>query len=297
MEFHCEDLPQFGVVLVPPSSPEYDRLLADIQRRINHPVEGSPPLPESIRPRIVEEDRETSAILLNRSQHGIAAIQQVWNFQEANGRTYTSSIGGGSNPSVLLPFGLSEKILKLYGYWQMILPGSKRYLCRNGAAVGDNSDVRPPGPDEVWNGGVGGGGGGGGRSRGSLEKVTLVLDGVFFDDGGFVGPNQKGLWEQVVLSAEAHLQLARIAREGHDGGATPQRILAQIESVTGPATEHPPMPPPSSRGTSTPEAVRESALQRLAWEIGMARKRQGDERTVYMLLAWANESLPHFRKL
>jgi hypothetical protein len=109
MEFHCEDLPQFGVVLVPPSSPEYDRLLADIQWRINHPVEGSPPLPESIRPRILEEDRETSAILLNRSQHGIAAIQQIWNFQEVNGRNYTSSIGGGSNPSVLLPFGFPRR--------------------------------------------------------------------------------------------------------------------------------------------------------------------------------------------
>jgi ABC-type siderophore export system fused ATPase/permease subunit len=29
----------------------------------------------------------------------------------------------------------------------------------------------------------------------------------------------------------------------------------------------------------------------------MARKSQGDERTVYMLLAWAHEQLPHFRKL
>ena len=295
MEFRCEDLPQFDVVLVPPSSAEYEQLRADIQRRNDHPVEGSPPLPESMRPRILEEDRETSAILLSRSQHGIAAIQQVWSFQEVNGRTYTSSIGGGSNPSVLLPFGLSEKILKLYGYWQVILPGSKRYLSRNGEQVGDNSDVRPPGPDEVWKGGgFGVGGGGGRRSQGPLANVTLTLDGVFFDDGGFVGPNQKGLWEQVVVSAESHLRLSRIAREGHDKGATPQKILAEIESVTGPATDHPPVPPPPRGGA---EVYRDSALQKLARQIGMARKSQGDERTVYMLLTWANEQLPHFRKL
>jgi hypothetical protein len=294
MEFRCEDLPQFGVVLVPPSSAEYEQLRADIQRRNDHPVEGSPPLPEAMRPRILEEDRETSAILLNRSQHGIAGIQQVWSFQEVNGRTYTSSIGGGSNPSVLLPFGLSEKMLKLYGYWQVILPGSKRYLSRDGELVGDNSDVRSPGPEEVWKGGVGGGGGGGGRTRGPLEKVTLTLDGVFFDDGGFVGPNQKGLWEQVVLSAEAHLRLARIAREGHDAGDTPQKILAEIEGVTGPATERPPVPPPPRGGA---EGIATLALQKLARQMGMARKGQGDERTVYMLLAWANEPLPHFRKL
>ena len=101
-----------------------------------------------MRPKILEEDRETSAILLNRSQHSIAEIQQVWTFEEESGRTYTSSIGGGANPSVLLPFGLSEKVLNLYRYWKVILPGSKRYLGRNGEQVGDNSDVRPPAPAE-----------------------------------------------------------------------------------------------------------------------------------------------------
>jgi hypothetical protein len=107
MEFYCEDLPQLGVVLVPPSSPEYDRLLADVQRRINHPVAGSPPIPESMQMRISPEDRETSAILLTHSQNGIVAVQQVWTLQETSGRTYTGSIGSGANPSVLLPFGIA----------------------------------------------------------------------------------------------------------------------------------------------------------------------------------------------
>jgi hypothetical protein len=52
MEFYCEDLPLHGVVLIPPSSPDYDSLLADIQRRIDHPVAGSPPIPESMQARI-----------------------------------------------------------------------------------------------------------------------------------------------------------------------------------------------------------------------------------------------------
>lgn len=296
MEFHCEDLPQYGVVLVPPSSPEYDLLLADIQRRIDHPVEGSPPLPESIHGRISEQDRETSAILLNRSPHGITAIQQVWSFQEANGRAYTSAIGGGWNPSVLLPFGIPEKLLKLYGYWHVILPGSKRYLSGNGEQVGDNSDVRPPEPDEVWTGGVMSTRAGGDCSRGPMKKVTLTLDGVFFDDGGFVGPNQKGLWEQIVFSAEAHLRLTTIARHGHDSGVAPQKILAEIETVTGPAADRPPAPPPPS-GAAIQETYGELVLQMLAWRIGMTRKSQGDERTVHMIMAWGDTRLPHFRKL
>ena len=296
MEFHCGDLPQYGVVLVPPTSPEYDAMVADIQRGSDHPVEGSPPLPETMRVRIGEQDRETSAILWNHSRNGIAAIQQVWTFEETSGRTNSSSIGGGMNPSVLLPFGIPEKLLKLYGYWHVILPGSKRYLSASGEQVGDNSDVRPPGPDEVWTGGVAGGRSGGNRSRGPMKEVTLTLDGVFFTDGGFAGPNQKGLWERVVSSAEAHVRVLKIARQEHDGGTAAAQILAAIESVTGPAPDRPPIPVPP-RGAATRESYAELALQALAWQIGMYRRAQGDERTVYMLMDWGEAKVPQFRKL
>jgi hypothetical protein len=186
---------------------------------------------------------------------------------------------------------------KLYGYWQVILPGSKRYLSASGEQVGDNSDVRPPGPDEVWTGGIAGGRGGGNRSRGPMKEVTLTLDGVFFTDGGFAGPNRKGLWEQIVSSAEAHLRLAKIAREGHDSGVAAGKILAEIETVTGPAADRPPIPIPP-RDARTPETYAAAALERLAWQIAMSRKGQGgDERTVYMLMAWGDAHLPNYRKL
>ena len=296
MEFHCGDFPQHGVVLVSPTSPEYDLLVADIQRRIDHPADGSPPLPESMRDRISEQDRETSAILLNRSPNGIAAIQPVWSLQETNGRTYTTSFGGGSNSSVLLPFGISEEGLKHFRYWRVILPGSRRYLNAHGEQAGDNSDVRPPAPDETWMGGGVGAGGGRKRFRAPMKEVTLTLDGVFFDDGGFVGPNHKGLWEQTVLNAEAHLRLAKLARQGHDNGVAPPKILAEIETVTGPANDFPPAPP-TPRDAWTPEMRGELALQRLGWQIHMTRENQGDERTVRMLIAWGDARLPHFRKL
>jgi hypothetical protein len=114
MEFHCVDLPQHGVVLVPPTDAEYDGLLADIRRRMEHPVAGSrPPLTE--KPGISDEYRETSSILVNRGSRTIAELQQVWRFEQVDGRTGVSAIGGGGgSSSVLLPFGLDERSLKLY---------------------------------------------------------------------------------------------------------------------------------------------------------------------------------------
>lgn len=125
MEFLCEDLPQHGLVLVPPSSPEYDPLLAEIQRRLDQPPDGAPPIPEEFRPRISDADRPTSAILLNRSPKTIAAMQAVWRFVTVTGRSYRHSRGMLSAQSLLLPFGRSEDLLKLFGYWHTILPGSK----------------------------------------------------------------------------------------------------------------------------------------------------------------------------
>jgi hypothetical protein len=298
MEFLCRDLREFGVELIPPSAPEYDALLADIRWRVDDPVDGSSPIPAWMRGRIDDEDRETSAILVNRSRLGIAAVQQVWSFRESDGRTHTHSTGtGANNPSILHPYGIPEKALTLRGYWDVILPGSKRYLSRNGRLLGDNSDVRPPAGDEVWiGGGIGGGGGGGRRSGGQIESVTLTLDGVFFTDGGFVGPNQARLWEQVVARAEAHEQLTRVAKEGRDRGDAPGKILADIETFTGPAPPNRMPMPVHSRSVAGMDEFRRMDLQKLAWQIAMARQR-GDEIALQLIVGWGDVRAPEFRKL
>jgi hypothetical protein len=150
---------------------------------------SSPPLPEGLRPRILPEERPTSAILLNRSAKSIAGLQVVWRFESETGRTFRHSHGILSPKTLLLPFyQQNDSIAKLNNYWQTIFPGSKRYIAESGL-VGDNTDVRPPSDDAKWRGGtIGGRGGGGGSSREPIRQVTLVLDGVFFLDGEFVGP-------------------------------------------------------------------------------------------------------------
>jgi len=296
MEFQCEDLPQYGLSLVPSSSADYDALLSDIQQRLDHPVDGSPPIPERHRPTIADSDRETSAILINRSKKAIAGLEVVWRYDAAAGGSYRHASEMLSGQGLLLPFGMSAKSLKLNGYWQVILPGSKRYL-GGGKMVGDNTDVRPPGPDEKFQGGgFGGGGGGSSSGRGPVRQVTLVLDGVFFADGEFVGPNREGLWERTVSDAQAHIEVAKIARNGHDNGVPPDQTLAAVAQLTGPAPEHLPLPP-GFRGTGASlEEYRQWALQKLAFQIAMSRRfpNYSDEREVYMLMGWTETVLPQF---
>jgi hypothetical protein len=285
MEFRCLGLPQFGLILIPPSSPEYDGMVADIQRRLDHPVTGSPPLlPAGFQPRIASEDRDTSAVLLNRGQKPVFALTLIWNYVEVSGRFYshTYTLGVGAFPSLLLPFGMTDHSRRLAGYWHIVLPGSKRYLGA-GKMIGDNSDVRPPAPDEMWTGGIAGGGGGGRRMGGPVQfrEVTLVIDGVFFTDGQFAGPNQGLLWEQVVSEGEATIQIAQLARQGHFDGLPNERIFATIDEITGPVPERGLSPWPGGRADA--ESWKRYALGKLATMIAGMRRQTGDARTIYTL--------------
>jgi len=300
VEFLCEDLPQHGLVLVPPSSPDYAPLLADIRQRLDNPADGAPPIPPQYRPRISEEDHPTSAILLNKSAKTIAALQVFWRFETEAGRSYRHSHGMLSVQTLLRYGGSAPSFSPIMGYWHTIFPGSKRYLAESGM-VGDNTDVRPPAPEEKWRGGIMvGGSSGGGPAREPIKQITLVLDGVFFLDGEFVGPNREKLFEQTVADAEAHMSVARIARDAHNNGTTSAQILAEIEKVTGPAPEHPPMMNLAFRNPDvTQDDFRRAALQQIAFQLANRRKfpQAGDDGTVYMVMAWADTVLPNFRKL
>ena len=299
MTFLCEDLPKHGLVLVPPSSGDYGPLLDDIRRRMANPVDGSPPFPEHLLPRIVPEERPTSAILLNRGSKTVAGLHVIWRFETETGRSYRQSQGMLSPNGVLLRFGRPDSNLALLGYWHTIFPGSKRYLGESGM-VGDNTDVRLPAGDEKWGGGmIGARGGGGGNRREPLRQVTLGLDGVFFLDGEFVGPDTEHLFERTVADAEAHRIVGRIAREGHDHGRRPEDILAEIERVTGPAPERPPMGMAFRNAGASPEDFLRSALQTIAFNLGMRRRfpqAPSEEQTVLSVMTWSEAVVPRFRK-
>jgi hypothetical protein len=203
--------------------------------------------------------------------------------------------------TLLLPFGRSnDALLKLYRYWSTILPGSKRYLSESGM-VGDNTDVRQPAEDEKWQGGRGGGSGGsGGSSRELVRQITLALDGVFFLDGEFVGPNREKLFELTIADADAHRIVARIAQDSHNQGLLPRQTLAAIEKTTGPAPERPPTNPAFLNPDATEAEFRRAALQQIAFQLAGRRRfpqLADEEQTVLMIMAWNDAVLPHFRKV
>jgi hypothetical protein len=137
---------------------------------------------------------------------------------------------------------------EVFRYWQSILPGSKRLLHGNGM-FGDNTDVRPPQGAEVWRGGgfMMSGGSNNRPDPDTLRSVVLVIDGVLFEDGEFVGPNEMHLWEEVYYDREVKLGAAHIASEEKARGRSAAEIIAEVDRYTGPPLGPPQMLPPMAR--------------------------------------------------
>ncbi|MEO8026114.1 MAG: hypothetical protein ABI823_06555 [Bryobacteraceae bacterium] len=212
MEFRCIDLPDAGVILISPADPRFAELVAEIRHRVQ---DFHAPAPSEAEAEVDWSD-PAGAVLVNRSERPIAAQSLVWKFEDDRGHTFrhTYTHGASGVPSLLLPFWANDHQREHAQYWTTILPGSNRFLSR-GRVLGNNSDVRPPSPGEEWRGGfIGNGGGGGGRGwPRPIAQATLVLDGVFFADGAFAGPNEARLWEQIVFAAETRQASSKLAAE------------------------------------------------------------------------------------
>ncbi len=125
--------------------------------------------------------------------------------------------------------------------------------------------------------------------------MKLTLDGIFFVDGGFAGPNRLGAWEQTTFAAEAYLTCAALAQEARRHGTPPAEFFAQVQTLTGQMDER--MPTPLHRpNLESGEPIRLYELQMVGCRVFDLRKRLGDEAAFAAVEAWATAPVPKFNK-
>ena len=287
-QIQYSDLPQYGVALVPPSSPDFAGMLADIERRVANPVAGSPSYPDGA-PQVSDIDRASSAILVNRGTKPIANVTIVWRRKRS-----MLSLGLMNGPTVLDAFWLPPAEVTWANYWRVILPGSKRYIGAR-TMVGDNSDVRPPTPAEQ----------GGSNLFPRPEPLfagdaidSMTIDGVFFADGSFVGPDRQKMWERTVYNVQEQQALATVARAGRNRGESAAQILKDVEALTGPAEQRFPTHQRSQfYQLTSPADFQDWFLAQTGRSIDRQRQHGGDDVALAMLLAWSNIEPPHFSRM
>jgi hypothetical protein len=127
--------------------------------------------------------------------------------------------------------------------------------------------------------------------------VKLSLDGVFFEDGGFAGPDQLGSWEQTVSAAETYLELGALAREARHSGMSADEFFRTVRDVTGQPEQGrlPPPPPPGLDRASGP--LREFERSMVGWRVLHMRERLHDDVVIERVAEWSDAVIPKFHKL
>jgi hypothetical protein len=280
-----EDFPQAGLVLIGPSSSDYNSLVSQIKARSS----PTPPQSDFETP----EDPNRSVVFINKSEKPVALLQVLWHFAFADGREAVGACAWAGSELLLLPFDVTPQNKSAMKYSSAILPGSKRYITNAGNVIGDNTDVRPPSDDEIAKGGGISGSGGGYLDPKPFTRLTISIEGAFFDSGEFAGTNRTKLFEQIVAEANARAKIIEMARQK---GKSASAILDEIQSSARELKTRPrPLLIPDP---NMPISVYEQrAFFDLATNIENTRAFKGDSQTLGLILNWASSELPAFRKL
>lgn len=225
--FTCQGIPGRGVILTPPSAPEFPYLLEAIRTRTREKIDGAPPAPDI--DAVTPEELECSAVLLNYSNKTIRELALRWTFESSGARPRVSSRIGLLGQSEILPMGPRHPLL---AYWNVIMPGSVRLITRE-HMYGNNLDIRSPRPEELHHGGwmqIKGGA----IEPMNATTVDLALDGVLFEGGEFTGEDKSGiLWNLISAEVDLKSETSALAKKASEEGRSAEEALARVLEFLG----------------------------------------------------------------
>jgi len=189
VQFNTRDLPEHGIHIVTPVDKSFDDLAA---------IHFKNRSPESLKP---------FAVFIKNSGHKpVLAYALKWELRDQDGRLITSNTIGYSELGLLM----GDEIPKDVKHTNTIEPGAMRCFSWDSQieqdaveAVGATGMSSRPLPT------VEGGSSILASKLSQATNVSVSVDGVFFEDGTFVGPNTTGYFEQIQAMLNARVDLLR----------------------------------------------------------------------------------------
>jgi hypothetical protein len=224
IQVNIKDIPEEGIRILAPSDPSFDK-------KVESFLKGPSGLVDRIKP--------FSVIVENTGQLAIVGSRLTWEIVKSDGTVYRHQVGS-ANPQVFLG---GDKIIQT-AQGAAIPPHSKRFVSLVGsAAEGEqvdlntieltfrgsqselqefNQELLQGNREEAFN-------------KSSIAKtmaeatnVTVSIDGIFFEDGTFVGENKTGLFEEVKAYVDAEYDMVTEISVAQKQGETPDSIVAQV---------------------------------------------------------------------
>jgi hypothetical protein len=220
VKVHKKDLPEHGLVIIGPADPSFDALLtAHLKGKPNEVMDSLKPF---------------SFFVDNRSNRTVVAYSLQWCFTKADGTNecYADSL---TNPRALMDGdNLPDEMIEQSG---RIKPHSARFFSLV-SPDGSGSISVPASPEEVeqLKKGVS-------PDRGALLRryglelskysdITFSIDGAFFDDGTFVGPDVTGFFGETKAMISARYDvLNEIMRGVSNPGKNKEDVFKEVETM------------------------------------------------------------------
>lgn len=227
MKISVKDLHEHGVRIISPTDPSFDRRA---QAFVNSESQET-----------IQTIKAFAVIVENTRNIAIVGTRLNWEIIKLNGTIINMPVGS-ANPRALMDRGESKGVHTAGG--AAIGPHSTRFISLIGSAgEGEKVDARSSWlsfrgsrsemeefnaavargeRDEAFNKSVIG------KLLREARSVTVSIDGVFFEDGTFVGEDKTGFFEEIKAYVDAEYDLATEISVANKQGKTPNDIFEQV---------------------------------------------------------------------
>jgi hypothetical protein len=207
VKFRSKDFPEHGVTLVVPSDPAF----ADFKAKLAGQLSSS--------------GDSYSVFLMNTSSRAIVGYRIKWECVDSRGDTSATDVSNvvswiflhGEEAKRRAAVNRSQEVIKPGSTWLISFGAPAQPVGSGGAeATFDSTEFAGSGQAEPITGCV---------------SVTAIADGIFFDDGTFVGPDTTDFFTEVSSQLDARYEILRGVQDDLAAGRRPDEIFRGLEMI------------------------------------------------------------------
>jgi hypothetical protein len=259
IQFRAKDIAEHGLVVITPSDPEFAPLLAS---RFN----GANPAVEALRPFAV--------LIKNVSTQPVVAYSLEWELTREDGKVFTQSRSYIAAWKLMGMKGSDDATLIKPNSFVVMTPSNFDVADYNGASeptlLASLSTVR--------------------TELAHYTAIGITVDGAFFEDGSYVGPDSNNFFSRVEALLNAKRDTCLEILQSSAQGLSTEQIYKHLEDV---AKE----PNVDSSDAPTKANLYRKYKKDVASEILRTRSTSGDARAVEFATRLLGNKWPELRKL
>ncbi|MGB7209518.1 MAG: hypothetical protein WBD27_12715 [Pyrinomonadaceae bacterium] len=191
-------LQEFGIEALGPEHPNFEDEFKKLSLNEN-----------SDKDRALSDAKSSSIFIRNKSEREIVGLALIWTIPISGGREQMSP-WRRSNSGALV--GIAAIHPNLTGKWSIVKAGATQLFSYTNAEVFKESNRR-------WN-------------SDRFTPTAVNIDGVVFDDGTFIGPNQSFYFEEISAEVKAKLDFLTLMKTSRRAGNSASQIIDQFLSTT-----------------------------------------------------------------